>query len=99
MALFFRHRFIIARTGIKQVLNKRFFERLGALFFNQFFRRITVEYFARMHHRHAITAERLIHKVGGNKDGDAIISRELNEKTPKVIPRHRVNAGGGFIQN
>ena len=66
---------------------------------NQRLRRIAGQHLAGVHQRDAIAAFGLIHKVGGDEDGDTILPRQVDHQLPEHIARHRVNAGGGFIED
>lgn len=52
-----------------------------------------------MHQRHAVTALGFIHKVGGDKNGHFVLTRQIDHQLPEHIPGHRVNTGGRFIED
>ena len=52
-----------------------------------------------MHQGQSIAAFRLVHKVGGDEEGDALLPGQGKELLPETIPGDGVNAGGGLVQD
>ncbi len=52
-----------------------------------------------MHQRHAVTAQRLVHEVGGNEDGHAVFARQLHQQLPKAVAGHRIDTRSGLVEN
>ena len=52
-----------------------------------------------MHQRDAVAALGLVHKVGGQKNGHALFAGQLNQQAPEIIPRRRIDPGGGFVED
>ena len=79
--------------------DKRLFEAGGTALFDQRLRRIAGQYLAGVHQRDAVAAFRLIHKVGGDKNGHPILTREVDHQLPEHIPCHWIDPGGGFVED
>ena len=41
---------------------------------------------------------RLIHKVGGDQHGDAVVGQRVDVR-PELAPGHRIDPGGGLVEN
>ncbi|GLK58309.1 hypothetical protein GCM10017624_04660 [Azotobacter vinelandii] len=37
--------------------------------------------------------------MGGDEDGHPVLARQLDQQFPEVVPRDRVDAGGGFVED
>ena len=87
----FRRRFF--ETG-----DEGFFERIFAARLDQRVRRVAGQYFARVHERDAIAAFRFVHEMRRDKNGDAFLTREVDQKLPELIARHRIDTGRGLVK-
>ena len=52
-----------------------------------------------MHQRDAVAAFGLVHEVGREEDGDAIIAGEIDQRAPESVAGDRVDARGGLVEN
>ena len=59
-------------------------------------RRIAGQHFAGVHQGDTIAAFRLIHKVGGDKNGHLILPREVYHQLPEHIPPRAAGSGDHF---
>ena len=51
-----------------------------------------------MHERDAIAAFRFVHEMRGDKNGDAFLARQVNQKLPELIARHWIDTGRGLVE-
>ena len=78
--------------------DKRLFQAGGLLALHQFGGGADGEHAAAVHQRDAVTALGFVHKVGGNKDGDALLARELQQILPKHIAGGGIDAGSRLVE-
>ena len=78
--------------GFLQVGDEGGFQVVQAAFVHQALRRVAVEHAAGVHQRDAVAALRLVHEVGGDEDGHAVLARQVEHQLPETVTRHRVDA-------
>ena len=52
-----------------------------------------------MHQRDAIAALRLVHEMGRQEDGDAVLAGEIDQRAPELVARDRIDARCGLVEN
>ena len=52
-----------------------------------------------MHQRDAVAALGLVHEMGREKDRDAIIAGEIDQRAPERVARDRIDARGRLVEN
>jgi ribosomal protein L19 len=52
-----------------------------------------------MHEGEPVTSRRLIHEMGRYEDGDALISRQVDQELPELVTGDRVDARGRLIED
>lgn len=79
-------------SRLLQVSDEGGFQVVQAAFVHQALRRVAVQHAAGVHQRYAIAALRLVHEVGGDEDGHAVLARQVEHQLPETVTRHRVDA-------
>ena len=65
----------------------------------RFGRRVGREHAARIHERDAIAALGLIHEMGRDKNGHALIAREIDQQFPETVPCQRIDTRGRLVED
>ena len=52
-----------------------------------------------MHQRDAVAALGLVHEMGREEDGDAVVAREVDQRAPEGVARDRVDARGRLVED
>ena len=93
-----RVRFLRPRRFL-QIADERGFERRLAPRGTQARRSIAGQHLAGMHQRNAITALGLVHEVGRDENGDALLARQLDQQGPELVACDRIDAGRRLVEN
>ena len=52
-----------------------------------------------IHERDAVAALGLVHEVGRDEDGHALIARKIDQQFPEPVPRQRIDARGRLVED
>src|SRR5262245_42842982 len=52
-----------------------------------------------MHQRDAVAAISFIHEMGGQEDGDAVVTRQVDQRAPEPIAGDGVDPRGRLVEN
>jgi len=74
-------------------------EVVGAAGLHQGDRSVAGQDGAGVHQRDAVAAEGLVHEVGRDEDRHLLTPREVDEQLPELVPRDRVDARGGLVED
>ena len=93
-------RFLFLRRLIQQqILHKRLLQIRRLILRYQFRRCADGQHPPLVHEGDAVAARRFVHEVGGDENGDFVLARHPQQMPPEHIPRCRVHARRGFVQN
>src|SRR5208283_377444 len=81
-----------------QIGNERVFEIFAIARRGQRSRRANRKNAARIHERDPIAAHRLVHEMGGDEDGHALIARQVDQEFPELVARHRIHARSRLVE-
>ena len=84
---------------VLQITDEGFLERGGRVRLDDSFRRIAGQHLAGMHPRNAIAKLSLVHEMGGNENGDAILPGRTSKDLPEAILHHRIDAGSWLVND
>ena len=62
-------------------------------------RRTDGEHPSLMHQRDAVAALGLVHEMGREEDGDAIVAGEIDQRAPEGVAGDRIDARGRLVEN
>ena len=85
--------------GLLQAGDKGIFQGVAGELLLQRGRGVAGEDLAGVHQRDAVAAFGLVHKVGGEKDGHALLARQFDQQPPEVIAGRRIDPGRGFVED
>jgi hypothetical protein len=88
-----------ARPRVDQMRDERLLQRRRPARFAQRLGRALGQYMTLMHQRNAVAAPGLVHEVSGDEDRHPVAPRQLDQQRPEPVPRHRVHAGGRFVED
>ena len=91
--------FLSASARFLQIGDEGVLQRSAAALLDQFLRRADGEHPALMHQRDTVAALGLVHEVGREKDGDAIIAGEIDQRAPERVAGDRIDARSGLVEN
>ena len=77
----------LAPAGLLEIGDESILERSAAPLLDEFPGRVDGEHLARMHQRDAVAALGLVHEVGREEDGDAVVAREIDQRAPELVRR------------
>ena len=66
---------------------------------HQLLRRADCQHLAGVHHRDAVAALGLVHEMGGEEDGHAVVARQVDQRAPEAVARDRVDARGRLVED
>ena len=89
----------LAPRRFLQIADEGVLERSAAALLDELLGRADGEHPASMHQRNTIAALGLVHEVGREEDGDAIVAGEIDQRAPESVPRNRIDARGGLVEN
>ena len=85
--------------GVREVADESVFEQIAAALLDEIERRADRQHLARVHERDAVTALGLVHEMRREKDGDAVVAGEIDQRAPERVARDRIDAGSRFVEN
>src|SRR5439155_3282935 len=91
--------YLVGSPHFLQITDECVLERSAAAFLDEFLGRVDGEHPASMHQRNTIAALGLVHEVGREEDGDAVVAGEVDQRAPESVARNRIDARGWLIEN
>jgi hypothetical protein len=90
---------LLCALGLFQQFDEGVFQLVVAVALHQLGWGAAVEHAPCVHQRDAVAALGLVHEVGGDEQGHAILTRELDHQLPELVAGDGVHAGGGLVED
>ena len=82
-----------------EIADEGVLERGDAAGLDELRRRAGGEHASRIHERYSIAARGLVHEVGRDENGHALIARKIDQRFPEPVPRHGIDARGRLVED
>ena len=91
--------FLLGSAGFLQIRNESILKRSAAALLDEVRGRADGEHLARMHQRDAVAALGLVHEVGREEDGHAVVTRKIDQRAPERVAGDRIDTRGWLVEN
>ena len=86
-------------AGLFQITDKGLLQIIRLLAGHDLRRCVADQHFAGVHQRNAVAALGFIHKMGRDKNGDLVLTRQIDHQLPELVAGDGVDAGSRFVED